>query len=237
MAYQMDIQRPVYIHQTNKLRTSKTGPLFEAMERHCIPLFAKYGLHVHGCWESSLGSGPAPEMLLLWEMESFDTYGRFLAAAHGERGDPAIREWFHRSEEWIESSEGMLCMAHPNHPTIAEMKKANIHAKMCIHETVECKPSRGLDYLDAIYKMWWPVARDGGRSLLGLLWSPWHNRRAINIWGWGSGDWGANDLAVLGKNKDYLNDERLQLWMTMGHALRDDWNDRFMVTAPFSPTR
>jgi hypothetical protein len=66
-----------------------------------------------------------------------------------------------------------------------------------------------------------------------LYYSPWNNRRAINIWGVGE-EW--DRLPLWGANYGYHSDE-FTLWMTMGHALRDDWNDRFMVPAPFSPIR
>lgn len=99
----------------------------------------------------------------------------------------------------------MLCISHPKSPTLAELRGTK--ANLAIHEMVTCLPSRQFDYLDAIYKMWWkPVAEPGGRSLLGLLFSPWNSRRAINFWGVGE-SW---DNLPIRRNRD------------AGHT--DDWD-------------
>jgi len=232
MAYSMDGTRPVYIHQINKLRNARTGDLFQAMESDCLSLYKELGLELFACWESAPGQGIGPEMVEIWELPNFDAYTKFAAAAHAGKGDSRLRKWFERKSDWVESSDSMLCFSHPKSPTVADLRKSGVKAKLVIHEMVHTEPSRQLDYLEAIHKMWWPVAEAGGRSLLGLFWSPWNNRRAINIWGV-SESWDDLSIMKLGKNDAYQSDA-LFLWMNMGLALRDDWLDRFMVPAPFS---
>jgi hypothetical protein len=233
MAFTLDGSRPVYMHTINKLRNARTGDFFQAMESDCLPLYKKHGAELYACWESAPGQGIGHETVEIWELKSFDVYSKFVAAAHSPHGDKRFRKWFEKRAEWIDTMDNMLCIAHPNAPTLADFKKKKVKAKVAIHEMVTTKPSQQLDYLDAIYRMWWPVAEKAGRSLLGLLYSPWNNRRAINIWGLGE-TW--DKLPIMGKADAYQSDA-FQLWMTMGHALREDWNDRFLIPAPFAPVR
>jgi len=232
--------RPLYIHQISTLRSADTEALFGAMQSECLPAYQENGLRLHACWETAFGQGPGPEMIEIWELDNFDAHAKFLAAAHSPKGDPRIRKWFQRRSEWISSSDSMLCLAHSASPTSAELRAAKARAKVVVHETVHTVPSRQLDYLDTMYKLWWkPVAQPGGRTLIGLLYSPWNNRRAINIWGIGD-EWeevsaAGKGGAAVGQSGD-ARAEAFDLWVNqVGHALRDDWTDRFVVPAPFCP--
>ena len=231
MSIQYDPSRPVYIHVINKLR-QPASDLFEAMEGEVLDCYAEHGLHLHSCWESGPGQGSAPETIEVWEMKDFSVYTAFVSASHGPGADPRLRAWQRGRGEWIAESDSMLCFAHPASPTIAELKQNNIKSKLVCHEYVHTLPSKQAEYLDAIYRMWWKVAQKAGRSLLGLYFSPWNNCRAINIWGIGE-EW--DDIPLWGQAYD--DSDEFTLWMNMGLALRDDWNDRFMVPAPFSVVR
>ena len=231
----IDATRPIYIQQINTLRNARTAELFAAMQSDCLPAYQENGLQLLGCWETAPGQGPGPEMVEIWELPSFDAYSKFVAAAHSPKGDPRLRKWFERRSEWIVSMDSMLCISHPATPTVAQLRASGARAKLVVHETVHCEPSRQLDYLDTMYKLWWkPVAEPGGRTLIGLLYSPWNNRRAINIWGVGE-EW--DNLPVIGTGGNFQS-EAFDLWVhQVGHALRDDWVDRFLVPAPFSTIR
>lgn len=235
MAYHLDPTRPIYIHQVNTLRTARTAGLFKAMQEECIPAYADHGLQLYGYWETAPGQGIGPETVEIWELPSFDAYSKFIGAAYSDRADPRLRKWFERRDEWISSIDSMLCISHPKSPTVAQLKANKTKAKLVVHEIVHTEPSRQLDYLDTMYKLWWkPVAEPGGRSLLGLMYSPWNNRRAINIWGMGE-EW--DNLPIIGKGSSFQSDE-YYVWVSMvGHALRDDWVDRFLVPTSFSPVR
>jgi hypothetical protein len=233
MPISYDSSRPIYIHAINKLRSSDTEGLFSAMAQECLPLYAEHGIHLHSCWSNAIGQGQGPETIEVWEIENFDSYSAFLAANHSGKGDPRLAAWRRMRDEWINSSDEMLCLPHPKSPTIAELKAADMRAKLIVHEFVHTAPSMQPEYLDGVYRLWGKVAQAADRTVLGLYYSPWNNRRAINIWGIGR-EW--DDLPVWNSNFSYDSDE-FKLWMTMGHALRDNWDDRFMVPAPFSVAR
>lgn len=240
MAISIDPTSRVYIHQINSLRSPNTAGLYAAMQSDCIPAFKEHGLELFAYWESAPGQGCWPETVEIWEMPSVDHYTRFIAASHSPKGDPRLRKWNEARGQWIERSDNMFCFPHPKSPSVADLRKAGTKAKLVVHEMVHTEPSKQLDYLEGIYNLWWkPVAEPSGRTLLGLLFSPWNNRRAINIWGCGD-EWENITVIGAGKGKEKVYDPdgpAWHTWMTMGLALRDDWDDRFLVPAPFSPVR
>jgi len=238
MAAAIDPNSRVYIHQINKLRGSRTTELYEAMQTECIPVYREHGLELFAYWESAPGQGYWPETVEIWELPSLTHYTRFIAASHSDRGDPRLSKWSEARGQWIEGSQNMFCFPHPKSPSISDLRQSGAKAKLVVHEMVHCEPSRQLDYLEGIFNLWWkPIAEPAGRTLLGLLFSPWNNRRAINIWGAGE-EWDSLSVMGAGKGKVYdPNGPDFHTWMTMGLALRDDWDDRFLVPAAFSPLR
>jgi hypothetical protein len=175
----------------------------------------------------------SPESVEIWELRDFATYQKFVAVSHGPGADPRIKAWKRLRDEWVRETDSMLCLPHPISPTIAELKERNVKAKLILHEVIHTNPSMQADYLDGMVKMWWKIADGAGHTVLALLYSPWNNRRAINIFGVG-GDW--DELPLWAGNYGHDKDE-FQVWMTMAHSLRDDYNDRFLVPAPFSTAR
>jgi hypothetical protein len=231
MPYSVDFTRPLYYHQINKLRSPRTHELFESMQRDCLPLYTTLGLQLVGYWESAPGQGHFPETVEVWELKGYEHYREFIASGYSEKADSRLRDWFEKRSQWVETSESMLCLPHAASPTAAALR-AKTKPKMIVHEIIRTQPSRQMDYLDALYKLWYrQVAEKGSRSVIGLYFPPWNNCTAVNIWGM-KGDW--NDLAVMGKGSDFQS-ELNELWMTLGLALRDDWNDRLLIPAPFSP--
>ena len=233
MPLKYDPSRPIYIHVINKLRNSRIRELFAAMAAECLPVYAEHGAELHNCWQSAPGQGRGPETVEVWELKDFPAYTAFVAASHGDKADPRIEAWLRMRDEWVESYDAMLCMPHPASPTIAELKERGVKAKLVVHELVHTMSSKQGDYLDGLHKIWGPVSRAAGRTLLALLYSPWNNRCAINIFGVGGE---LDDLPLWAGNYGHDKDE-FQVWMTMAHSLRDDYNDRFLVPAPFSTAR
>jgi hypothetical protein len=224
--------QPIYIHVINKLRNFRYDEFFEAMTAECLPLYDEHGVRLHGCWESAPGQGQGPETIEVWELKDFDVYSRFLAASRSG-GDPRLRTWQRLRDEWVATNESMLCLPHPASPTTAQLAANGTKAKLVLHDDVHTNPSMQAEYLDGMMKHWWKLAEGVGHVLIGLYYSPWHNRRAIRIQGMGP-EW--DDLRIW--NQNYSGDtDDFRLWMSMSLALRDDFNDRFMMPAPFSPIK
>jgi hypothetical protein len=233
MGFGFDPSRPIYIHAINKLKNSRTEELFTAMEAECLPVFAEHGVHLHSCWESAPGQGMSPESVEIWELRDFATYEKFVAVSHGPAADPRIKAWKRTRDEWVGETDSMLCLPHPVSPTIAELRERGVKAKLILHEVIHTNPSMQADYLDGMVKMWWKIADAAGHTVLALIYSPWNNRRAIKIQGMGP-EW--DDLRPW--TTDYGDhNEDFAMWMKMAPALRDDYNDRFLVPAPFSTAR
>jgi hypothetical protein len=225
----------VYTHSFNQLRHGNTSDLYDAMQEHQLPAMNAAGARLVGCWESLAEHGHWPESVELWEYDDFDHLRRVLSAMHGpgEGDSKALREWIHRRGDWIASSQGYTCLKSELTPTAADMSKRGLRAAMVIHESMTVASSRQPEYLKVVEDMYWPrIAEPAGRTLIGLYWSPWKATRAFNLWGTGP-DW--DSVSIIANQEGQFRGRDNELWMTLGREIRTDWDDRFLVPAPFSP--
>ncbi len=226
----------LYLHEIHKVKPGAMPDLLEAVEHQYLPLAEKHGVRLLGYWQVAPGQGSWPEAVAVWELDDFTHYTRLVQRTFSEPDlDPNLRDWHHGLGEWVESSQGMVCLPSRLSPTVAQIRERGMKAKLCTHEMVHCEPARQAEYLSILEEMWWRrVAEPSGRSLIGLYWSPWKNTRAVNIWGQGE-EW--DDVVPMGEHESWHDDPNLQLWQTLGREIRKDWDDRFIVPAPFSTIR
>jgi hypothetical protein len=223
---------PIYIHHINRLRSGHMDPLFEATASEGLALASRYNVRLIGYWHTVLGHGSWPETVAVWELDDFSHYISVMKA-QAEGADRAIQHWLERRSEWIASTESLLCHKSSLTPTFEEMSGRAMKAKLVVHEVVHTQPARQAEYLELCEEMWWRrVAEPSGRSLIGLYWSPWKNTVAINIWGRGE-EW--EEIAPMSAPKPENRD--FQIWQTLGREVRTDWDDRFLLPAPFCPIR
>src|ERR1035437_1642641 len=200
----------IYVHQINRLRPGALPGLYAATEETVLPLATRYDVRLLGYWEVLPSQGTWPETIAVWEFDDFAHYTKVLAAVHGTAHDSDARKWMEQRGEWIASTEGLLCYKSPASPTVEELVQKGLRAVLCCHEYVQCAPARQAEYLELVEEMWWKrVAEPGGRSLIGLFWSPWKNTRAINIWGQGE-TWEA--VNPMGTGAVWERDRNFQVW-------------------------
>jgi hypothetical protein len=225
----------IYVHQINTIRDGKFAKLYEAVQETAAPIAERLDVRLLGYWETLPSQGLWPQTVAVWEFDDFSHYVRVTEALHGSNREADAQRWLEQRGEWITSTESLLCYKSALSPTAAELQASGLRAPLCTHEYVHCKPARQAEYLELCEEMWWRrVAEPAGRSLIGLYWSPWKNTRAINIWGQGE-TW--EECNPMGRTAAWENDVNFDIWQTLGQAIRDDWDDRFLVPAPFSPIK
>src|SRR5262245_44310674 len=226
----------IYLHELHKVRGGGMAGLLEAVERDYLPLAARHDIRLVGYWQVPPGHGTWPTAVAVWEYDDFGHYVRVLERMYGERdADPALRRWHEGLGGWVESSDGMVCYPSKLSPSVARIRERGRRATLCTHELVVCEPARQAEYLELCEEMWWRrVAEPSGRSLIGLYWSPWKNTRAICIWGQGA-SW--EQVNPMGRSESWLSDVDHHIWQRLGREIRKDWDDRFLVPAPFSTVR
>lgn len=229
----------VYVHQIHALhnRTS-VDPLFEAVGNDYLPLLGELDVRLVGYWRVSTLQGRAPEAVAVWELDSYTHLQRFNRALHGsDRDGRQLRAWHEREGTWIASTEGLICEPATSSPTVAQLVRDDVHAAMCCHEYVTCKPHRHIEYPERLTEMWanrFSANPDNpkARSTVGLYYAKWTNTVAINIWGTGA-EW--DDVVIW--DPAWEEDASFDLWNTLGREIRDDFTDRFLLPAPFSTVR
>ena len=226
----------IYLHEMHRVKAGQLDGLLEAVEREYLPLAEKHGIRQVGYWQVPPGHGTWPTTVAVWELDDFLHYTRVLSRLYGDRDpDPELRAWHEGLGRFVESTDGMVCYPSKLTPTVAQIRERGMRAALCSHELVHCEPARQAEYLELCEEMWWRrVAEPSGRSLIGLYWSPWKNTRAICIWGQGE-SW--DDVAPYGREESWKANVDFDIWQKLGREIRKDWDDRFLVPAPFSTIR
>ena len=223
----------LYLHEIHTLKPGELASLFEAVEGDYLPLAARHGIRLVGYWQVAPGQGTVPQAVGVWELDDFAHYVRVQSRLFGDEDpDPELRAWHEGLGRFVTSTDGLVCLPSKLTPTVAQIRERGLRAVFCTNELVHTEPARQAEYLALCEEMWWRrVAEPSGRSLIGLYWSPWKNTRAVCIWGQGA-RW--EDVAPYGRDESWRMDADHVVWQTLGREIRKDWDDRFLVPAPFS---
>jgi hypothetical protein len=229
----------VYVHQVHTLRSRAAVPqLLDAVEHEYLPLVAALDVRLVGYWETSAVQGRTNETVAVWELDDYRHLQRFSRALHGGDADGRdLRAWRDREADWVTHTESLVCEPGSTSPTVADLTAGGVRAALCCHETVICKPWRHMEYPERLADMWSTRFNDNpdapkGRTTVGLYYAKWSNTIAINIWSYGP-DW---DSVVIW-DPEWEKEPGFTLWNTLGREIREDFDDRFLVPAPFSTVR
>jgi hypothetical protein len=226
----------LYLHEINQVRPGRLDAFLHAVEHDYLPLAAGLGIRNVGYWTVPQGHGSWPETVAVWELDGYDHYLDLTR----RRCDPArfdadLRAWDANFGEWVQRTDGMVCLPSSMTPTVAEIEERGLKAKLCTHELIHNEPGRQEEYLRIVEEFYFKrVASLAGRSIVGLYWSPWKNTRTVCIWGQGE-EW--DTVYPRGKGEHFAWDDDSLMWKTLGLQLRKDWDDRWIVPTSFSTVR
>jgi hypothetical protein len=228
----------VYLHQVHQLRPSvATSDLLDAVQSDYLPLVDRLDVRLVGYWVTTSIQGRSRETVAIWELDDYRHLARLARAEYGDDDGAGFRTWRRRHEEWVERTEGLICVPSSTTPTVADLRARGVRAAMVCHETVSCAPYRHLEYPERLNEMWSNRFNQNPehpkqRQTIGLYYAKWTNTIAINLWGLGE-TWDAVTIW----DDEWEKDPGFDLWNTLGREIRNDFFDRFMVPAPFSTVR
>jgi len=226
----------LYLHEINQVRPGRLDQFLAAVEHDYLPMAEGLGIRNVGYWTVPPGHGSWPETRAGGGRDGYD-HNHDLTR---RRPDPArldadLRAWDANLGEWVQRTEGMVCLPSSMTPTVAEIRERGLKAKLCTHELIHNEPGRQEDYLKIVEEFYFKrVASLAGRSIVGLYWSPWKNTRTVCIWGQGE-EW--DTVYPRGKGEHFKVDDESAMWKTLGLQLRKDWDDRWIVPTSFSTVR
>jgi hypothetical protein len=226
----------LYLHEINQIRPGRLDAFLRAVEHDYLPLADTLGIRNVGYWTVPPGHGSWPETIAVWELDGYDHYLDLTRRRHDPaRLDPQLQAWDANLGEWVQRTDGMVCLPSSMTPTVAQIRESGLAAKLCTHELIHNEPGRQEEYLRIVEDFYFKrVASLAGRSIVGLYWSPWKNTRTVCIWGQGE-DW--DTVYPRGKGEHFAWDEDSLMWKTLGLQLRKDWDDRWIVPTSFSTVR
>lgn len=226
----------IYLHEINQLRPGKLDAFLHAVEHDYLPIAERLNIRMVGYWTVPPGHGSWPETIAVWELDGYEHQVDLIRARHdAARLDEGLKGWDASLGEWVQRTDGMVCLPSTMTPTVAQIKERGLRAPLVTHELIHNEPGRQEEYLNTVQEFYFKrVASIAGRSIIGLYWSPWKNTRTVCIWGQGE-TW--DTVYPRGKGEHFKTDDESVMWKSLGLQLRKDWDDRWIVPTSFSTVR
>jgi hypothetical protein len=142
-----------------------------------------------------------------------------------------LKDWMRRRSQWVANTEGLTCTRSAGSPSAAQLAARNTPFVVALHETIEVLTGRQREYAELVDAFMKPRIMDFlGRQMIGVYYSVgWHARRVINVWGVAK-SW--DQFVLINREKPEAGD--VAAWRYLAPALRTDYQDRFLIPAPFS---
>ena len=223
----------VYIHELIDIRGAGRARYMHHMTANWGPIGrAERDQLCAGVWATIGSTGRWPQVVNLWEYDSWAALGRNFDTELVGDGlqDPSLAEWWAVAAELRSGGEDRLLVAADFSPsTAALMSSAAEDARAGYsHEIVPCRPGAAGELLDEVRRSGLEVHRAVGRSLVGAY------RRAlcdddevVLIWSFASWHaWAAAEAAgTIGS------------WRSARRDLTLGWHGTLLADAPLSPLR
>ena len=220
----------IYAQETVRVIPHKFDEYVHALESEQMPVYHDLGYRLVACWETVASQGYWPEVISLWEMDDYAAYGAICRKQYADdQAGRGFRAWRERLGDLVTQTQGRILLPSSKTPSLEEVRRAGLGAKVCVHETVVSTPRKSKEYAEQVQRLWEPVATRFGRWMVGVYAVAWRNTEAINIWA-------LEDWEAIGKYQDVImQDPEARGWSEIAISLRTDWHDRLLSALPFSP--
>lgn len=220
----------LYHQETVEIAPGKFEEYIAAFQKELLPAYQGLGYRLVACWETVATQGHWPEVVSLWEMDSYAHYAAICKRQYGSGPEAkAFRAWQRRQGALVLHTQGRILQPSSKTPTLAQMQASGKRASVCVHETVITTPKKGSIYAEQCQDLWAPVAGRHGRWMVGAYNVAWRNAEAVNIWA-------LEDWETIAKYQGkIMNDPGAKSWTEMAMSLRTDWHDRILAALPCSP--
>jgi hypothetical protein len=223
----------VYVHQINRLRHAALDDLYAAVRDEFVPAMEQLGARLLGYWSAVPEQGNWPETIEIWEYDNMAHCGSVIRAREsGAAEGQALRDWLRRRSDWVAETHGLICTRSEGSPSVADLRASGLRAAVTLHETISVRTARQREYVDLVDAFMKPRIMDPlGRRLIGMFYSPnWSARQVFNLWAVAE-TW--PEFTPINMARPDRRDT--ETWRALAPQIRDDYFDRFLVPAPFSP--
>jgi hypothetical protein len=187
-----------------------------------------------GVWPVIGSTGPWPQVVNMWELESWDglAFGFELETRGGAAYDARLEQWRARAFEFRSGGLDRILIPAPWTRTIDELCDEGVNGVCYAHELVTVKPGLQLALLDAVREQGSALARGHGWDLVGAWRTAMGNDdECILIWAIPTWEqWTAYERSM-------SEPSPLQSWRRSLGDLVVNWHRVLMVDAPLGPLR
>ena len=186
-------------------------------------------LDLVGTWYTMGSTGRWPQVVNLWEcVDGWESWRALMERTNLQRTrTPELEEWWRRALEVRTGGVDRLLAGAPGCPSFADLRRADVHASVFVHELSRCRPGVALDYLAALREEWQPVLEEYGHGLVGLYEVLLTDREVLTIW--------ATDPAghcALQAAATEATDDRITRWRARAREFLTTWREELMTPHP-----
>jgi hypothetical protein len=227
------VNEKFYIHEYININGSNRGKYMYHMTANFSPMAQEDRNQLcYGVWGVLGSTGRWPEVLNMWELDSFDAAADYFRIEVGGAAlqDPRMAKWWRHAVPLRAGGVDRLLVPAPWTKTIGEICAAGIGGELYAHDEVKVRPGTAPEYLDLVRDhavgpyarrgwtlagAWYAVMTDETECY--LLW-------AIDTWE----NW--TDL-----EKAQRSDPELAKWNGIARTLQTSLDRIVLVDAPLSP--
>jgi hypothetical protein len=186
-------------------------------------------LDLVGTWYTMGSTGRWPQVVNLWEcVDGWESWRALMERTNLQRTrTPELEEWWRRALEVRTGGVDRLLAGAPGCPSLAELRRDELHASVFVHELSRCRAGAGLDYLGAVREEWQPVLEEYGHGLVGLYEVLLTDREVLTIWATDPAAHCALQAATVEGT-----DDRIPRWRARAREFLTTWREELMTPHP-----
>lgn len=225
----------IYLHEIVDITLHNREKYFEHAAAGWIPCMKERRQKLVGMWGTVGCTGNWPEVINLWEWESWETFADNLGfeTLHPGMQDPFMKTWWAEAQKLRHHGYDRILIPAEYCPTIDDLIRiGRIGHLVYLHERIAIAPGKAQHYLDLMRREWLPVASDLGMELIGA-WrtSARNDSEAVAIWG-------LKDWAAWAKiERGHAAGAPHAAWRTRTEGLALDWIREAMCPGPHAPVK
>jgi hypothetical protein len=160
----------IYLHEYIRITGHQRADYFEHMSRGPLRSGRKRRSKMFGIWGTLGSTGEWPEVVNLWESESWEDMAESFDNQTVGRGlqDPELETWWKAAEPMRSGGFDRLLIPAAYSPSIDEtVGRGIVGYRAFRHEVIETVPGEARRYLELLEVEWLPTAQGLGMEMIG----------------------------------------------------------------------
>jgi hypothetical protein len=225
----------IYLHEYVQISGASRAAYFDHMTAGWRAAALERRVRTFGIWGTLGSTGRWPEVVNLWEYDSWEHLADTFAHETGAPGmqDPALAEWWRKAQTLRSGGYDRLLIPADYSPSIAEViARGIVGYRVFRHDVVGVLPGEARNYLAAVEAEWVPLMAGLGVALIGAFRTALRDDSEVLLM-WAIRDWPTWSAAEQAIDQSGAS----RAWRARTRTLAPHYGSHLMCSAPLSPTQ